>query len=167
MTKFDPDAFMQETVDQPLAVDRTLCPEGEYRFTIDDFTSDAFQSIEFEYKRGPNAGQPGEMVKFGCPCILQDEKVAQDLGMTKVIVYKNCTLDFDNATGKLAWGPNRNVDLGQLRNAVGQNAENTTWAPGNLRGAGPFMGRVEHRSGKRKDGSPFKIAEITRCAPIR
>ena len=38
MTKFDPDAFMQETVDQPLAVDRTLCPEGEYRFTIDDFT---------------------------------------------------------------------------------------------------------------------------------
>jgi len=163
MTKFDPDAFMQETVDQPLSTERTLVPAGEYKMQIDDFDSKAFQAIPFKDKL---TGEDREFHKFGCPCVILDDKVAQDLGMLKVVVFKNCNLDFDD-TGKLAWGPNKNIDLGQLRNAVGQNVPNTVWAPGNLRGAGPFMGKVEHRRGKRKDGSDFEIAEVTRVAPIR
>jgi hypothetical protein len=104
------------------------------------------------------------MTKFGCPCIIQDENLKTQLGMDKIVVFKNVTLDFEN--GALAFGKNRNIDLGQLRHAVGQNVPGP-WALGNLRGAGPFMGRVEHREGKRKDGTAFKVAEVTRVAPIR
>lgn len=162
---FNAEDFMTQTIDQPLETERTLVPPGEYKMVIDDFTQEAFETFEFEYKRGPNAGQPGQMTKFGCPCIVVDDKVKADLGMEKVTVFKNITLDFDD-TGAIAFGKNRNIDLGQLRHAVGQNNPGP-WSIAQLRGAGPFMGRVEHREGKRKDGSAFKIAEVTRVAPIR
>ena len=35
---FDPDAFMQTTVDQPLETEYVLVPQGEYVAMIDDFT---------------------------------------------------------------------------------------------------------------------------------
>lgn len=163
MSNFDPEAFMNETVDQPMETERTLCPVGEYPMMIDDFDSKAFQAIPFKDKQ---TGEDREFHKFGCPCVVQDPAVAQKLGIARVVVFKNCNLDFGD-DGKLAWGPNKNTDLGQLRHAVGQNDRGKTWSPGNLRGAGPFMGKVEHRSGKRKDGSEFVIAEVTRVAPIR
>lgn len=167
MNTFDPDAFMNETVDKPLSTERTLVPKAEYKMTIGDFDSKAFQAIDFTYKQGDRAGTPGQMVKFGVPCIIVDDaKLKEALGLEKVVVFKNITLDFDE-NGKLAWGPNKNVDLGQLRNAVGQNADNATWSPGMLRGAGPFMGIVEHKKGERKDGSKFELAEVGRVAPIR
>ena len=164
MSQFDPDAFMTQTMDQPLETERTLVPPGEYQMMIDDFGRDALETFEFEYKRGPNAGQQGSMTKLGVPCLVQDESVKTSLGMDKVVVFKNITLDFEN--GSLAFGKNKNIDLGQLRHAVGQNNPGP-WSIGNLRGAGPFMGRVEHREGNRKDGTKFKIAEVTRVAPIR
>lgn len=164
MGTFDPDEFMSATIDQPLEVERTLCPEGEYKARIDDFTRDAFETFEFEYKRGPNAGQQGSMTKFSCPIVIDDDKVKADMGVDKVLVFYQCTLDFDDK-GQLAWGKNRNIDLGKLRNAAGQNQPGP-WSPSMLRGAGPFMVKVAHRTGKRKDGSPFKVAEIARLAPI-
>lgn len=165
MTQFDPNLFMNQTIDQPLETERTLCPPGDYQFVIDDFTAEALESIDFEYRKGPRAGQPGVMYKFSCPCVVQDEAVKTQLGVEKLVVYKQMNLDIDG--GNLEWGKNKNIELGQLRNAVGQNVNGQPWAISNLRGAGPFMGRVEHREGKRKDGSAFKLAEIVRVAPIR
>ena len=71
---FDPDSFMQHNVDQPLETEYVLVPQGEYVATIDNFTSEAFERIDFEYKRGERAGTPGTMTKFTCPFVIQDEK---------------------------------------------------------------------------------------------
>lgn len=163
---FDPDAFMSATVDQPLEIERTLVPEGEFRMMVDDFDSTAFETFSFTYKRGPNAGSEGSMTKFSCPIVVDDDKVRQLLQMDKPRVFHTCTLDFDETTGQLMFGPNRNIDLGKLRHAVGQNSPGP-WSVSQLRGAGPFMGKVKHREGNRKDGSKFKIAEIERMSPIR
>ena len=162
---FDPDTFMTQTVDEPLESERTLIPPGEYRMFIDDFNRDAFETFEFTYKRGALAGQEGKMHKFTCPIVVDDEEVKKAMGMERPKIYYQCTLDFDE-NGQLVTGPNRNIDLGKLRHAVGQNQPGP-WAISQLRGAGPFMAKVEHREGKRKDGSRFKIAEIVRFAPIR
>lgn len=162
---FNPDDFMTQTVDQPLAIERTLVPEGEYKASIGDFTSDAFETFKFEYKRGPNAGSEGQMHKFNCPIVIDDDALRAKLQMDNVRVYQVCTLDFDDK-GQLQFGPNKNIDLGKLRHAVNQNQPGP-WTIGNLRGAGPFMVKVAHRTGKRKDGTEFKIAEPIRFAPIR
>ena len=162
---FDPDTFMNQTVDQPLSVERTLVPEGEYKGRIGDFTSDAFTTFNFTYKRGPAAGQEGSMHKFNCPIVIDDDKVRAALQMENVMIYQSCTLDFDDQGG-LLFGPNKNIDLGKLRHATGQNNPGP-WKISDLRGAGPFMVKVQHRTGKRNDGSEFKIAEPVRFAPIR
>jgi len=162
---FDPDAFMTQTLDQPLETERTLVPEGEYKAMVDDFTRDAFETINFTYKKGPNAGQDGSFTKFNVPLLIDDDKVKTELGMTKVVVFFSCTLDFEQDGQTLSWGKNKNIDLGKLRKAAGQNNPGP-WSPGNLRNAGPLMVKVEHRSGKRNDGSEWKRAEVTRIAPI-
>jgi hypothetical protein len=160
---FDPDTFLQQSVDGPLATDFTLVPIGEYMASIDDFDRDAIETIEFEYKKGARAGQPGKMYKFNCPIVINDDKVKAELGREKVVVTKQIILDIDEDTGKLATGVNRNVDLGRIRDAVGQNDS----APiASLRGAGPFIARVTHVDFTRKDGSKGKRAEVDRVARI-
>lgn len=166
MTTFDPDTFMQQTIDEPLQDEYILCPEGEYQAVIDTFTSEtAFRTNEFEYKKGPNAGLPGEMTTFNCPWVIQDDRVKVALGRDKVIVFEPIILDFDNS-GRLDLGVNKNVKLGQLRTAVGQK-DTKPWGVSMLQGAGPCMVRVKHREIERKDKSKMKIAEVDRVVPIR
>jgi|SRR5215471_458835 len=168
MSNFDPAAFLTSTVDQPLETERTLCPPGEYKMYVDDFTQEALEEIEFTYKkdgRGHSAGDKGVMHVFNCPIVIDDDAVKQKMDMDRVVVFKRMILDLDD-NGQLAWGKNKNIDLGQLRHATGQNAAGP-WSIGNLRGAGPFMGRVDSKSGERKDGSRFENREVGRVAPIR
>lgn len=163
---FDPDVFMQTTVDQPLETEFKLCPEGEFPAMIGDFDSTAFSQIDFEYKKGDRAGQPGTMTKFDCPFIINDDTAKQALGRDNVIVTKQMILDIDPATKGLDFGPNKNVPLGQVRDAVGQNNPGP-WAPGQLRGAGPVIVQVKHIEFARKDGSKGKRAEVTRVVKMK
>ena len=162
---FDPNDFMTQTVDAPMETEFKLCPEGEFRAMIDDFDATAIENIEFEYKRGPNAGLPGEMRKFNCPFVIDDDKARQELNRDKVIVTKQMILDVVKDTGALDFGTNKNVELGRVRAAVNQNAPGP-WSIGQLRGAGPCMVQVKHVSYKRNDGTQGKRAEITRVARI-
>lgn len=162
---FDPNLFMQQTIEQPLETERTLVPPAEYQMMVDDFESSAIEEISFEYKKGAQAGQPGTMHVFNCPCVIQSDTLKAELGVEKVIVYKRINLDI-GPDGNLEWGKNKNIDLGQLRAAVNQNGSGP-WSIGMLRGAGPFMGRVDKKTGKRKDGSDFESREVGRVAPLR
>lgn len=161
---FDPNAFMTQTIDQPLEDEFKLCPEGEFRAMIDDFDSSYIEQIDFEYKTGQRAGQPGSMTKFNCPFVIDDEGARQALNRDKVVVSKQIILDLD-ASGNLDFGVNKNVPLGQIRTAVGQK-DMKPWGVANLRGQGPVMVLVKHVDGKRKDGTEFKRAEVTRVTRI-
>lgn len=162
---FDADQFMTETVDQPLETEFKLCPTGEYRAMIDTFTSEAIENFDFEYKRGPQAGQPGSMKKFTCPFVIDDAAAAAILNRDRVIVTKQMILDIDKDTGRLDFGTNKNIELGRIRDAVGQNNPGP-WTIGNLRGAGPVMVKVEHVDFERKDKTKGKRAEVTRVVKI-
>lgn len=160
---FDPETFMQQTIDQPLAENFRVVPEGEYTAMIGDFDSTAFESKDFTYKRGAKAGQPGTMTIFNCPFIVQDETLKAELGRETITVYGRIMLDIDPATGGLDFGPDRNVMLGRIRGAVGQNNPGP-WNPSQLRGAGPLMIRVSHRSDD-KDPSR-KYVEVKHVSKI-
>lgn len=163
-SSFDADAFMQRTVDQPLETDYKMCPVGEYPATIDDFTSEAIQQFNFDYKQGPRAGQPGVMTKFNCPFVINDPAIAQQLGRDKVVVEKQITLDL-GPDGGLDWGVNKNVELGRLRQAAGQNQPGP-WQIGKLKGVSGLMVKVEHTQFTRKDGTKGERAEVTRVTRI-
>jgi len=162
---FDPDTFMQQNVDAPLETEFKLCPAGEYTAMIDDFTSEAFEQYDFEYQKGNRAGQSGTMTKFSCPFIINDDKARAELNRDKVVVSKQIILDIDT-TGGLDFGVNKNVPLGQIREAVGQNQPGN-WSISQLRGAGPVHVKVDHITFKRKDGTSGKRAEISRVVKIQ
>lgn len=165
MPMFDPDTFMQQTIDTPLETEYVLVPVGEYVATIDDFTSEAVEQIQFDYKKGARAGTPGVMTKLSLPFVLQDEAVKAELGRDKVTISKQIILDMDD-TGGLDFGKNKNVELGRIRAATGQNDPGTPWSIGKLRGAGPVMVKVVHIEFERKDKTKGKRAEIDRVVRI-
>lgn len=165
MSDFDPDDFLQQTVDKPLEVEFTLVPPGEYMATIDDFDKDAMEQVDFTYKKGPRAGTAGTMYKLTLPFVIDDESVKKEMGRDKVTVSKQLILDLDE-NNKLAEGRNKNVELGRIRDAVGQN-DGSPWTIAHLRGAGPVVVRVSHVEFERRDGSHGKRTEIDRVAKVR
>lgn len=156
---FDPDTFMQQTVDGPMSTEITKCPEGEFQFMIDDFDAKAFRIIEWPDK---NTGDQREGLIFECPCLCMDDGVKQQLGRDRVTVPVKMFID-RTPDGKLDWGKDKNVKLGRLREAVNQNGAGP-WQTLQLRGAGPFIGRVAHVADK-KDPSITR-AEIVRTTRI-
>lgn len=161
---FDPGAFMQSTIDQPLETEFRLVPEGMYPAMIGDFDETAIERIEFEYRRGPKAGQPGSMVKLTLPFSIQDDKVKAELQRENVNCQMQLILDID-PSGRLDFGQDKNIKLGQVRNAVGQNTPGP-WTIGQLKGAGPLMVKVTHEEVKTAGGEKMTFARVTRVAPL-
>lgn len=162
---FDPDSFMQVTVDSPMATERQICPEGSFTAMVADFDSTAFEKFDFTYNKGPNAGQPGSMTKFNCPFTITDAKVLADMERDSLKIFQQITLDLA-PNGGLAVGKDKNVDLGKLREAVDQNTGGP-WTFANLKGAGPLLVQVRHETYKRKDGTEATTARVVRTAKIR
>lgn len=165
-TTFDADAFMASTIDEPLATEFTRCPPGVYQAMIDDFNaSEALEIVNFTYKQGDRAGSPGSMLKLTVPFVIQDAKVQAEMERDRVVVSKQMILDRDDA-GRIATGKNKNVDLGRLRKAIGQEKAGP-WSPVQLKGAGPLMVKVIHTQYDRKDGTKGTRVEVSDVAPIR
>lgn len=160
---FDAAAFMNATIDEPLATEYILPPIAEYRAMIDDFDEKAFETFEGDSKQKP--GEKWTMTKFNCPVILLDDALAAKLGREKVVVRCQMILDFTD-DGQLDFGPNKNVKLGQLREALGQNIKGQPWAPSLLKGAGPLMAKIGHKNIAPKGEDPRYIAEVTRFGRI-
>lgn len=151
---FDKDAFLNQTIDAPMATDYELCPEGEYPALLDGEFN--VNEVSGESEKGPYCFHVFEQ-----DTIIQSDAVRQKLGRDVVKVRMRINLDLDDS-GRLATGPNKNVKLGQLRSAIGKN--NDQFSFNDLRGAGPIMVRVKHITSK-KDGRKF--AEVSSVAPIR
>lgn len=156
---FDPSTFMNQTVDAPMDTVFQQCPEGEYRAMIDDFDGNAFDS--FQGKEGTKS-EGKTFVTFKPPFVIQDAAVQAELERDKVVVYHSgIFLDFDEA-GRLDFGKGKNVGLGQLRDAVGQNAEGP-WTFDALKGAGPVMVKVVHEADKNDAEKKYaRVKKVTR-----
>lgn len=135
---FDAGAFMGASIDAALDTVVKQCPEGEFRAMIDDFDESAFRTFTSK-----NNGK--DYTVFGPPFVIQDPTVAASLGRDKVTVFhKGMFIDI-GADGGLDTSSGKNVDLGRLRAAVGQNAAGA-WSFNNLKGAGPVMVKVIHEA---------------------
>ena len=151
---FDPEVFMNQTIDSPMSIDWELPPEGYFQAMVDDFdTSEKF------FRRG--SSDKGPWVIFNCPFSILDPAVLAKLGRDKVVVRGGWFLEFDGAA--LSTDKSKNVMIGRLRNALGQNSG--TWSLPMLKGAGPVMVQVKHRADK--NDPEKKYAEVVNVAPVR
>ena len=156
MSTFDPAAFEQMTIDQANETKSTPVPEGDFRAIID---SVRIKTISI--KNGERAGQEVPILEVIYDIDDEDGKLKEELNRDKVTVRQDIWLDV-NESGALAFGPNTNVQLGKLRDAVGLNKPGKTFAFKMLEGQGPLMIHVTQDS---KDDLTFnrvpRVSKIT------
>lgn len=162
---FDANAFVSSATD-PLSTQFEVCPEGEWQMMIDTDPQQLAETTDNDQVRvgikhhagtSQKTGKPYDFYDWTLNCVVVDDRVKQKLGREKVNVRMRLGLELEN--GKLATGPNKNVNLGRLRDALGQNVGG--WTPQQLLGAGPFIGKVTHTT-----VNDATYADVTRAAKI-
>lgn len=103
-------------------------PEG-YRAQI---ATDGIGLASFKFKKGDRAGQPGYRMTVKWEIDDPDKSIEKEIGR-KPIVTQSIMLDI-TSEGALDMGEGKNVQLGRLREAIGQNANGRPWAPAMLIG---------------------------------
>ncbi len=131
-TTFDPDLFMHSEVSSPNEVHYTPLPEAEYEDAYVDTVA--------------NPRKAGESVVMDVFFEIKNEDVRAALDREKVTSKLSVWLDFDEYGG-LAFGENKNVTLGRLREALGQNT-GEPWSPSMMIGCGPCKVLVVHKTDK-------------------
>ena len=152
---FDPDQFMNTTVDTPMATSLQSVPAGEYTAMVGDFDSRALKTVNT--KNGPRP-------VLEVPFTIQDDKLKAQLGRETVTHRESYWLDFLPGSASLDTGPDKNVRLGQLREALGQNKKNEPWAPSMLRNMGPL--RIKVTTTSDKDDPEKKYTNISKYSKI-
>lgn len=127
---FDPDMFMnQQTAD---ANDTQFVPVPE----------DDYPAVIKEIK----AGTAGDKPVLNITWAIDSEAAREATGLESPTVRQTIWLDLTDQGG-LDMGKGKNVGLGKLREALGQNTPGQPWSPGMLSGQVAII-KVEHRAGK-------------------
>jgi hypothetical protein len=140
---FDADAFLTTEYLDAFDTTRTLMPQGEILIkTIVDLEIIKPRLWTNPETREQRWMEPSLKLKM----LIEDEGIrtvvnareGRDLFFTYLL---NLQL---NHVGMLDNGPNRNLELGQLREAVGQNTPGVHWAFANLKNCIPFYVHNKH-----------------------
>lgn len=139
MAKFNADSFLNQTVEAKLSVKRIPMPEDDH---------DGLQVRELEIKsgtvkEGDNAGKV--WVRLNVKMVNTDPNVAEEMklsGDAEPTIYWNEFLDLDD-DGNLDVADGKNIKLGKLRQALGQNTDEG-WTMNDMKGA-TCGGRVKHK----------------------
>lgn len=129
MSDFNADQFMQTEVEGTLDTEFTPIPEAEYPAVIKEVKADAT----------PKGSPLLELI-----WIIDDQGVRDLIGLDEPTCRQTIWLDVNEQNG-LEFGKNKNVGLGKLREALGQN-DGKPWAPTMLIGQ-PATVNVKHRLG--------------------
>lgn len=141
---FDPNTFLNQELSGANEVKYTPVPEGEYKAYIDDLGTDS-------YKDAP-------ILIITYALLDDDGKLKNLLGLEKPTLQDRIFLDV-NEDNSIAFGPNKNVRLGRVREAVGQNDPKKKWNFNMLRGAGPVLLRISHTYDKTTGEGPYSRVE--------
>ena len=157
---FDMDKFLASNTVGPMSTQITPCPEGTYTAVIsgDGDIKEWFRPVEWKDKK---TGEPRRADAVRIPFLITDDGVRAKLGRETVIVPYDVFLDL-TADDKFDTSEGKNVKIGQLREALGQNGAN--WNFTQLRGAGPVMVKVSQRSDSKDPQT--KYAQIDRVAKV-
>lgn len=151
MTMFDPNTFMDSVVTGASATSVTPLPAGEYNAVID----------EIKPRTVRLAGS--ERVVLDVTWHILNAELAAQLGREKLTARQSLFLD-TTPGGTLDLAKDRNVQLGKVRSAVGQNNPNEAWSPNRLKGAGPARISITHRPDQRDPSVIY--AEVNKVSAL-
>lgn len=166
MARFSKEEFLQADYTDALDTERTLFPAGEcVGETIEDFKIHDPKS--FTDKDGnQQEGSPQLELKIR---VREDHavRVRELLGYAedRVVYFSHRFWLEITEDGYLDFGPNKNLALGQVRAALGQNNPGETWSFNYLRGAGPLAWIVKHEDWE-KDGKKGTSERVTKWAAV-
>lgn len=147
MSAFNPDVFLNTEATEANATAYTPVPEGEFNASI--------KTIK------PRVLTDGRAV-LDISWVVDDEQARTETGMAEPSVRQTIWLD-TTESGGLDFGKGKNVGLGRLRDAVGQNQAGKPWAPGMLVGQVAKV-KVSHSIDKR-DGVTIQ-ADVKAVLPL-
>lgn len=159
---FDPKTFLDRSTDTAFDTARTNVPEGDHHGIIKSVTAE-----EVTIQTGQRAGQ--KAYKMFVTWSVDDPKVREVTGLAEPSVRQDFFIDL-TPTGAFINGANMNVDLGKLRDAVGQNKAGKQWRPSMLIGSAALI-HVTHRTvDQDRDGNPLAeprvFAEVKKVAKL-
>lgn len=123
-TMFNPELFLNTTVNESNSTELLPLPEGEYTAVSDAVNAESFNS--YDIKKGERAGQKGYSLTVQWNINDEDGAIKNILGR-KPTARQNLMLDI-KSDGGLEFGKGRNVELGRLRAALGQNGDGAPWS---------------------------------------
>lgn len=137
---FNISSMLNSQVTESNSTELLQIDEGEYIAVIDPVSEENFKS--FDIKKGERAGQKGLSLNLTWNINDESGAIIAKIGRTPK-VRQNLFLDL-TSQGGLDFGKGRNVSLGQLREALGQNMTGRPWSFGML-GGGVAKIKVKHR----------------------
>ena len=137
----DVNALINTTVSEKLDDQFEATPAGEYIATIGD------RSPIDSWFRTVNMSDGRQMPQCNIPFVINDPEVAKALGRREATTRLTLWLDTVADTGRLDTGHGKNVGLGALRKALGQEND-TSWNFNKLVGAGPIKVLTEVQESK-------------------
>lgn len=133
MSTFDPKSILDLGTTDKFETEITLAPERDYTANI----------YEIDGRGGVKDGRPWRALNIRW-LVTDADDVKTELGIENLFLYQYIFLDL-NEQGGLASGTNKNVALGKIRTAVGQNEEGEAWSIRDLIGAGPAVLTYKHK----------------------
>ena len=130
-TTFDPNVFAETAVEGEMSTRFEPVEEGDYEAFIE----------KFEVREVNNGG-----VVLDVHWSITDEELKSKMNLENITIRQGIFLDIED--GKLVIGPNKNIKLGRLREALGQNKSGKPWSFNDLTGAGPCTIHVTQRPDK-------------------
>lgn len=119
--------LLQTTTEQTLDDYLEPCPPGEWLGV-----AGKPEVASFTYKKGERAGETGYQMVLRWE--IQDQEVKEKLDRDRVTVRHSFILDVTPDGNGLDMGKGKNISLGQLRTAFGQNVPGQTWSPNMIEG---------------------------------
>lgn len=163
MGQFNVDEFLQQDYEEALDTDRTLFPVGDWVGKI----TEAKVKKGAEYKDD----ETGE-IKEGSPrleltidlCEEHAERIRKEFNYDAdrpVQFRTNFYLDVED--NRLEFGPNKNLQLGKIRAALGQNQPGVRWGLRNLKDSSNLIGfTIRHEEWENKvNGRKGTIERVT------
>lgn len=145
----NPEEFMQQTSEAALDTTLIPCPPGEWNAQIDKV-----EPKTFEYKSGERVGEQG--MRLSIAWAILDDEPKRVCDRDKVSVIDSILLDL-TPEGNLDFSKGKNIGLGRLREALGQNVSGRPWSPAMLAGQ---IAKVEVKAEVYNDQPQAKIAAV-------
>lgn len=144
MSTFNPDQFMNTQIEGESSTKYEPIPAGDYQASI--------AKVE--------ARSAGDKPVLDVTWQTTDPAAVEATGMDTPTVRQTVWLDINEQTGSLDMGRGKNVGLGKLRSALGQNQPGVAWAPGMMIGQTAII-KVNHRPGKEPGELYANVAAVT------